>query len=133
MREAGENAWDEERLRYEVLSTIYELAGAVCQRAVTGTQIGAALDLRYEDLFRAIQYLEQRGFVKHLDSGPRVCITPKGLRYVEELAGRRRSLREPPDPSGAPGIATFPTPSAGAESPVPTPASNRSARPPAGP
>lgn len=88
--------WDEERLRYAVLSTIYERAGASCERSVTGTQVGAALDLRYEDLFRIIHYLERNDYLKYLDAGPRVCITPRGLRYVEELAGRRRSLREPP-------------------------------------
>ena len=132
MREAGDNEWDEERLRYEVLSTVYELSGAVCQRAVTGSQIGAALGLRYEDLFRAIQYLEQYGFLKYMDSGARMCITPKGLRYVEELAGRRRSLRESPDHSEGPETGVFTALSGGAESPVPAPASNRSERPPAG-
>ena len=85
--------WDEERLRYAVLSTIYERAGASCEQTVTGTDIGAALNLRFEDLFRVVHFLEFHGFLKYLDAGPRVCITDKGLRYVEELAGRRRSIR----------------------------------------
>lgn len=87
--------WSEERLRYNVLSTIYERTGASCETTITGTEVGALLQLKYEDLFRVIHFLEFNGYLKYLDSGPRVCITFKGLRYIEELAGRRRSLREP--------------------------------------
>lgn len=87
--------WDEERLRYNVLSTIYERAGASCESTVIGTEVGTVLDLKHEDLFRVIHFLEYNGYLKYLGAGPRVCITDKGLRYVEEIAGRRRSLRNP--------------------------------------
>lgn len=90
----GRADWDEERLRYHVLSAIYERAGASCERTVTGTEIGAVLNLKFEDLFRVIHFLEVKGYLKYLDAGPRVCITAAGLRYIEELAGRRRSLRD---------------------------------------
>ena len=89
--------WGEERLRYKVLSTVYDRAGASCERTVTGTEIGSILDLRYEDMFRVIHFLESHGYLKYLDAGPRVCLTPNGLRYIEELAGRRRSIRLVPE------------------------------------
>lgn len=101
---SSRSEWDEERLRYSVLSTIYERAGASCENTVTGTEVGAVLDLKYEDLFRVIHFLEYNGYLKYLGAGPRVCITDRGLRYVEELAGRRRSVRNS-DHGRAPAVA----------------------------
>jgi hypothetical protein len=85
--------WGEERLRYSILETVYNQAGGHCDKVVTGAEVGAVLDLRYEDLFRGIHFLEHHGYLTYLGSGPRVCITEKGVRYVEELAVRRRSVR----------------------------------------
>jgi hypothetical protein len=85
--------WGEERLRYSILETVYHRAGGSCEQVVTGAEIGATLGLRYEDLFRVIHFLEHHGYLTYLGSGPRVCITDKGLRYIEEFAARRRSVR----------------------------------------
>ncbi len=93
MRRLEPAEWSEEQLRYRVLRAVYDKGGARCERTVTGTTIGADLDLRYEDLFRVIHFLEFNGFLDYLGAGPRVCITPKGVHYVAEAAGRRKSLR----------------------------------------
>jgi hypothetical protein len=85
--------WDEEQLRYRVLHEIYRRAGHDCARTVTGTEIGAALDLRYEDLFRAIYFLSSHEYVQSQEAGPRVCITRSGIEYIETGAGRRRTVR----------------------------------------
>lgn len=85
--------WSEERLRYRVLRTVYKRAGADCLRTITGPEVGAELNLPYETLYRAVQALVEAGYLIHLGAGPRICITPLGLRYVEELAGRRESVR----------------------------------------
>ena len=87
--------WTEEQMRYKVLDAVYGRAGAQCDREVTGTEIGAQLDLRYEDLFRLIHFLEYHGYLLYLGAGPRVCVTRKGVEYIEEVAGRRRSVRRP--------------------------------------
>jgi hypothetical protein len=93
MRRPETAEWNEEQLRYQVLRAVYDKGGARCERTVTGTTIGADLDLRYEDLFRVIHFLEFNGFLNYLGAGPRVCITQKGIHYVDEAAGRRKSLR----------------------------------------
>jgi len=95
--EASAN-WREERLRYNILRVVYDLAGARCDKVVTGSEIGSLLDLRYEDLFRIIHFLENHAYLTYLGPGPRVCITDRGIRYIEQLALRRRSLRNSDHP-----------------------------------
>lgn len=82
-----------EKLRYQVLQWVYDHAGAACTVPVTGSQIGSALHLPYEELYRVIHYLEDRGYLVYLGAGPTVCITDKGIRYLEEEAGNRRTIR----------------------------------------
>ncbi|MQA92433.1 MAG: hypothetical protein GEU90_19770 [Gemmatimonas sp.] len=85
--------WGEEQLRYTILQAVYDRAGRCCENIVTGAEVGGALNVRTEDLFRGIHFLEHNGYLNYLGSGPRICMTEKGLRYVEEQAARRRSIR----------------------------------------
>jgi hypothetical protein len=87
--------WGEEQLRFQVLRAVYDRGAKDCGDAVAGAQIGAALNVRYEDLFRVIHFLEYHGYLQYLGAGPRVCITPKGLHYIEEGADRRQTVRTP--------------------------------------
>lgn len=82
-----------EQLRYQVLQWVYEHAGATCSIPVTGSQIGAALHIPYEELYRVIHYLDDRGYLGYLSAGPTVCITVKGIRYLEHEARNRRTIR----------------------------------------
>lgn len=93
MKERVRDQWGEEQLRYRILKAIYDRTGGRCERVVTGSEIGAYLDLRYEDLFRVVHFLEHHSFLQYLGAGPRVCLTGKGLRYIEEVAGKRKSIR----------------------------------------
>lgn len=85
--------WGEEQLRYRILCAVYERVDGRCEQPVTGTAIGAALNLHYEDLFRVVRDLERKGYLLDLGAGAHLCITSKGMRYIEEGAGRRRSIR----------------------------------------
>lgn len=85
--------WSEERLRYQVLRAIYERAGADCTRSITATEIGARLEIDYENLFRVLGFLEEHQYLLRVGPEPLVCITLKGIRYIEKAAGRRQSLR----------------------------------------
>jgi hypothetical protein len=87
--------WSEERLRYRILRTIYDRTGADCVTSMTATEIGTYLSVGYEDLFRVIHFLAEHQFLFPIAEGPRVCITPKGIRYIEKAAGRRMTLRAP--------------------------------------
>ncbi len=88
--------WREEQLRFRILRAVYDRAGADCEHAVSGTEIGTDLDLRFEELFRGIHFLEYHGYLNYLSVGPKVCLTAKGIAFIEEDAGRRRSVRHPP-------------------------------------
>jgi predicted transcriptional regulator len=88
--------WSEERLRYTVLQSIYRRVGTDCAATITASQIGAELSIGYEELFRTISALAQHGFLFEVAEGPRVCITPRGIRYIEKAAGRRMSVRLTP-------------------------------------
>lgn len=83
----------EERLRYEILGLVFRRTGENCEVILTAAEIGAELNIRFEDLFRVIDYLNTRGYLTEAGAGPRVCITPDGIAYMTELAGRRRSIR----------------------------------------
>ena len=85
--------WREERLRYQVLRFIYDTVGAECEGTVGGAQIGSALALGFEEVFRIATWLDDHGYVHHLGGGARVCLTPKGVGYVV-TEGQRRSLRD---------------------------------------
>ncbi len=87
--------WSEERLRYRILRTVYERTGANCIHTLTATEIGSHLSVGYEDLFRIIHFLSEHHFLFPIGEGPRVCITPKGIRYIEKAAGRRMTVRAP--------------------------------------
>ena len=91
--ESGHPERWEERLRYDVLRAAYDRAGADCARSVSAAEIGAGLDVRHEDLFRIVYVLDSRHYLRCVGPGPRVCITERGIRYIEEEAGRRRTLR----------------------------------------
>lgn len=87
--------WGEQRLRYSILRAVYDRTEGRVDRPVTGSEIGAMLNLRYEDLYRVVHFLEYNGYLAYLGSGPRVSITDQGVRYIEDLADRRRTIREP--------------------------------------
>ena len=92
-QEASPPAWNEEQLRYRVLGAAHRHTGGDCTRSVVGAALGADLDVPYEELHRVLSCLEEHGYLFHIGPGPRLCITPKGIRYIERAAGRRRSLR----------------------------------------
>jgi hypothetical protein len=85
--------WSEERLRYRILRAIYDRTGADCVRTMTATEIGAYLSIGYEDLYRVIHWLAEHEYLFPVGEGPRVCVTPKGIRYIEKAAGRRMTIR----------------------------------------
>lgn len=86
--------WRQERLRYHIPRWIYETTGANCEIEVTGPQVGVALGLSYEELYRAINFLHEHGYLAYRGVGPRVCLTGRGIEYLEVLAKRRESVRD---------------------------------------
>jgi hypothetical protein len=91
--------WQMQRDLFDLLAAVHELSGGDCTRAVSLWEVGATPgDLRsavrrFEELFRLVKLLEEEKFLLRMSPTPLVCITPKGIHYVEHGAGRRRSLR----------------------------------------
>jgi hypothetical protein len=85
--------WREERLCYQVLRAVYERAGGDCTATTTGAVLQSDLPIDADDLFRILRLLEEHRYLFRVGPGPELCITPKGIRYIEWAAGRRQTLR----------------------------------------
>lgn len=82
-----------ERWRYQMLRAVYERTRGSAEPALPGLELGEALGLSREETFRAIQFLAHQGYLHYVGAGPRVRISAKGTRYVEQDAGRRGTVR----------------------------------------
>ena len=94
--EGEQPAWREERFRYRVLRLVYEHAAASPALIVSGWKLEEELQPKPDELSRAIDFLEEEGYV--ISAGQqarRLCITGGGIEYIEKGAGRRRSIRAP--------------------------------------
>lgn len=81
-------------MRYEVLRILYDAWKAEPERAeVQAFAFASDLGVWHAELFRVIEFLDRKGFVVYLGAGPIVRITPAGIRYLEEEAKGRRSIR----------------------------------------
>jgi DNA-binding IclR family transcriptional regulator len=84
----------EERQRFRVLERAYALTDGDCGRVLLGRELADRLGLSLESIFRHLEYLASRRYLRYIGAGPRVCLDPRGVKYVEAEAGRRRSIRE---------------------------------------
>jgi hypothetical protein len=87
-------SWREERLRYEVLETLYEKSEGQPGRVLRVAGFGEGLGAWPEELFRGVDFLDRHGYVTYHGAGPEVSITSKGIDYLERKAARRRSIRD---------------------------------------
>lgn len=86
--------WRRQRARFRLLRWVYDRTGGTPDVPVSGPEIEPALGVPREQLYRLIQYLEDRGYLRYLGAGPRVSISQQGIDYISLLAGRRESIRE---------------------------------------
>lgn len=84
----------EERMRYEVLAALYGECARVPGCAVHFSRFAHELGAWREELFRAVEWLDRKGYVVYHGAGPVVSITEKGTAYIEREAGKRRSIRD---------------------------------------
>jgi len=85
---------EHERRRYELLERIYLLTGTNCQRGVYVQEIteqfggGSAADAALAD------DLVRLGLLRRLGQQPHLCITRRGVEFMQRRAWRRRSVRD---------------------------------------
>jgi hypothetical protein len=87
-------AWREERLRYEVLQSVYDKCDGQPDQVLRVAGFAEGLGVWREELFRGVEFLDRHGYVTYHGAGPEVSITRKGVEYLERKAARRRSIRE---------------------------------------
>jgi hypothetical protein len=88
----------EERMRYEVLVMLYEAVGRCVDFPVDVSGFVRRLGVWEDELRRVLQYLGDRGYIRYLAEGSEVsvCLSVKGVDYIEKDARRRKSIRDDP-------------------------------------
>jgi hypothetical protein len=84
-----------ERIRFDILRNVYERSWSEGDTPVRALDVGLAMGLSREEIFRTVLDLTQRSYLSFCAAGPQVCITDKGIAYLQKGAGRRHSVREP--------------------------------------
>lgn len=98
----------EERMRYEVLYAIYHATDRLPCIQIDTSRFLAGLGVWREELERVLRYLGESGFLTRddqalggtLEKGVVVCITQKGIDYLQQNARRRKTIRDQTLPHG---------------------------------
>ena len=100
-KDDGRDAWRrrQERMRYEVLHMLHSATEASADRQVSAWRFAHHLGVWEEEVWNALVWLEQGGYVRIHHTGPVVSITLAGIRYLETEARRRRTIRGISPPS----------------------------------
>ncbi len=83
-----------ERRRYAVLEQLYLLTGENCEHAVSPREIETQLETSAATQLLEVEDLVRLGYMQHARGGGKICITEKGIRYLQQDAWRRRSVRD---------------------------------------
>ena len=82
-------------MRYEVLFMLYEAADRCADFPVEVGGFGRKLGVWQEELERVLRFLTERQYIQLVGEIPRtVCLTVKGIDYIERDSSRRRSIRD---------------------------------------
>jgi hypothetical protein len=84
----------EERMRFEVLELIYASVEGRADVEKNVSDFVHLLGTWHAELFRVVEWLDRRGYIRYCGAGPTVCLTEQGIAFVASEAGRRRSIRE---------------------------------------
>src|SRR5688572_25891513 len=69
----------EERMRYEVLLTLYQSAERCAEMEINTAGFVDRLGVWRAEFYRVVEYLDHNGFIRYLRGGPTVCLTEKGV------------------------------------------------------
>lgn len=83
----------QERERFIVLLHVYNLTWRAFAPALPIPRLADTLALRRDDAEAIVSLLLHHALVRAVGGGGAVEVAPRGVEYVEHLAGRRRSLR----------------------------------------
>lgn len=85
-----------ERMRFEVLYMLYEAANRCVDLPVDVGGFVKSLGVWDDQLTTVLQYLHERQYIiyERVPDSVNVCLTVKGVDYIEKDRGRRRTIRE---------------------------------------
>ncbi len=85
----------EERLRYDILLMLYQAADRCAEFPVEVGGFVRKVGVWQEELDRVLHFLGDRQYVRLTGDIPRtVCLTIRGIDYIERDCSRRRSIRD---------------------------------------
>jgi hypothetical protein len=84
----------EERMRFEVLDLIFASVNGQADVELNVSGFVHHIGTWHAELFRIVEWLDRRGFIRYCGAGPTVCLTRAGVDFVGSEAGKRRSIRE---------------------------------------
>ena len=93
-RDSEKDGWRrrQERMRYEVLRMLLQASHGDPERRIQAWGFAHDLGVWEEELQNTLVWLEHAGYLR-VYPGHAVSITLAGIRYVEQGAGRRRTIR----------------------------------------
>jgi hypothetical protein len=86
----------QERMRFEVLYMLYDAAGQCVDFPVDVAGFVKRLGVWEDELVTTVEFLAREDYLR-FDAHPwnvSVCLTVKGVDYIEKDRGRRRTIRE---------------------------------------
>ena len=86
----------EERMRYEVLDMLYRASARDPERRINCRGFAEDIGVWQAEVFRVVDFLDRIGFIQYCGAGPVVCITERGIDYLERGAGRRKRISDRP-------------------------------------
>jgi hypothetical protein len=94
-RDSEKDGWRrrQERMRYEVLRILLEASHGDPARRIEAWGLAHDLGVWEEELQNTLVWLEHAGYLRVYHPGMAVSITLAGVRYLEQGAGRRRTIR----------------------------------------
>lgn len=92
-RQPGPEVQRLERDSFILLQHACAVTGSCPGRAVNPARLGADLGFAEDETARLVNYLSWMGYLKESTMGPHLSLADEGIEYLEERAGRRRSVR----------------------------------------
>ncbi len=83
-----------ERNSFVLLQHVHSISGGNRNLEMLGSKVGDQLGFEREETERLIKYLVQQKYLQNRTVGTLISITPEGVTYLEQLAWRRRSVRQ---------------------------------------
>ena len=86
----------QERMRFEVLYMLYDAASQCVDFPVDVAGFVRRLGVWEDELVTTIEYLADGGYIRYEAHAwnVSVCLTVKGVDYIEKDRGRRRTIRD---------------------------------------